>query len=155
MKWHKVLTVLLVAGLLLVSVSSVIASGKSTFFATLSGGEEVPPVDTLARGTAIFRLNHDRTELTYKLIVANIENVTAAHIHSGEVGVNGAVIVPLYTGGLIEGMFNGILAEGVISEVSLGEEAFGDLLEMIMAGETYVNVHTSEHPGGEIRGQVR
>jgi hypothetical protein len=155
MKWQKILTVVLVTGLLLITANTVVAAGKSTFFASLSGSEEVPPVETLTRGNVVFQLNQDRTELEYRLIVANIEDVTAAHIHMGVPGVNGPVLVTLYSGGLIEGRFNGILAQGVISGQSLGEEAFEDLLEMIIAGETYVNVHTTEFPGGEIRGQIR
>lgn len=155
MKWHKILAVFLLAGLLSVSVSTAYAGMNRNFVAPLSGGEEVPPVQTLSRGNAVFRLSKDGTELSFKLIVANIEDVFAAHIHDGGPGVNGPVIVGLYTGGQIEGRFSGILAQGVISEESLGEEAFASLLEKIMTGNAYVNVHTIENPGGEIRGQIR
>jgi hypothetical protein len=154
MKWTKVLAAILLVGLLSLSVGTVYAGMNRNFVAPLSGGEEVPTVMTLSRGNAVFKLSKDGTELSYKLIVANLEDVVAAHIHMGEQGVNGPVIVGLYTGGLIEGKFSGILAQGVISESSLGEEAFAELLEMIMAGDTYVNVHTLANPGGEIRGQI-
>ena len=51
-----------------------------------------PSVDTLARGVATFQLSDDGTELTYRLVVANIENVVAAHIHLAPAGVNGPVV---------------------------------------------------------------
>jgi hypothetical protein len=60
------------------------------FRAHLSGDEEVPAVDTRARGQTIFQLSKDGSELSYKLIAANIENITQAHIHCGAAGVNDA-----------------------------------------------------------------
>jgi hypothetical protein len=155
MKWHKIFGVVLLAGMLALSVSTSYAGMNRNFVAPLSGAEEVPPVDTLTRGNAILQLSSDGTELSYKLIVANIIDVTVAHIHLGAPGVNGPILVDLYTGGLIEGRFSGILAQGVISEASLGEVAFAELLELMMAGETYVNVHTLANPPGEVRGQIR
>lgn len=132
------------------------------FRAHLSGGEEVPPVTTEATGQAIFQLSKDGTELSYKLIVANIQNVSMAHIHVAPEGVNGPVVVWLYPSGpppqLIPGRSSGILGEGVITSDNLVGPLVGhslsDLVELIQAGETYVNVHTSQFPAGEIRGQI-
>ena len=123
------------------------AGMKMNFRTHLSGDQEVPAVETNATGQAIFQLSKDGMTLSYKLIVANIENVTAAHIHGAPVGVNGSVLVGLYTSGLIPGTTNGILAEGEIV-------ASESLVEAIKAGNTYVNVHTSANPRGEIRGQI-
>src|SRR5688572_3088447 len=64
---------------------------KKTFTAHLSGGNEVPANDSNGVGQVIFKLSDDGKSLDYKLIVANIENVTQAHIHCGEAGVNGPV----------------------------------------------------------------
>lgn len=128
----------------------------------LSGDQEPTPVDTKATGQAIFQLSKDGTALSYKLIVANIENVTMAHIHVAPVGVNGGVVVWLYPStpppSLIPGTTNGILAEGVITTADLRGSLMGknlsDLLDLMVAGQTYVNVHTTQNPGGEIRGQI-
>jgi hypothetical protein len=140
------------------------------FRAHLSGREEVPPVNTRAQGQAIFQLSKDGNELRYKLIVANIHNVTQAHIHCGAAGVNGPVVAWLYPDAppatLIPGRFNGILAEGTIDAVDVvarpdsaacpgGVANFDDLIAKIRSGEAYVNVHTSQFPPGEIRGQIR
>lgn len=133
------------------------------FTAHLSGDEEVPANDSKATGQAIFKLNEEEGVLYYKLIVANIENVRMAHIHLAPAGENGPVVVWLYPEGpppqLIEGRFQGVLAEGTITEDDLrgplGDSSFEDLISAIRNGNTYVNVHTIQFPGGEIRGQIQ
>lgn len=128
-----------------------------TFTAHLSGGQEVPPNDSQATGQAIFRLSADGTELHYRLIVANLENLTASHIHVAEAGFNGTVVAFLYAGP-ISGFFSGVLAEGVITSGNLVGPLAGhpleDLVNLMLAGSTYTNVHTTQFPGGEIRGQI-
>lgn len=153
-----------ILGLLLVVVL-VVASGatvaESNFRATLSSGEEVAavPIVSNARGQAVFQLSEDGTELYYKLIVANIDNVRASHIHLAQPGVNGGVVVflagPFPDGG---GRFDGVLAEGVITSADLINALAGQdlsvLIEHMESGNAYVNVHTTVYPGGEIRGQI-
>jgi hypothetical protein len=143
-----------------------------TIFVThLEGAQEVPPRDTDATGQAVFRLSPSGTALSYKLIVANIENVVAAHIHLGDAGVNGPVVAflagPFPPAG---GLSNGLLGQGTITSANLvGPLAGMDLSVLVAAmldGGTYVNVHTNDgvdptntgagdFPGGEIRGQVK
>lgn len=134
------------------------ARAVQSFRAHLTGDEEVPARPTNATGQTIFKLSKDGNQLSYKLIVANIENVFGAHIHVGEVGQNGGVVAFLYGGGLIDGRTSGILAEGVITADdligALEGQSLEDLLETMRAGSTYVNVHTTQYPGGEIRGQI-
>jgi len=154
MRKFKYLFAVFLVALLAFAVSSAYAAPPMNFRAHLAGGNEVPLVETQAQGQAVFQLNKDGSELSYKLIVANIEDVFAAHIHSAPPDVNGPIIAGLYTGGLIEGRFSGVLAQGVITEASLGEAAFAELLEQIMSGNTYVNVHTAANPAGEVRGQI-
>ncbi|WP_319481419.1 CHRD domain-containing protein [uncultured Draconibacterium sp.] len=127
----------------------------------LSGDNEVIPVETMATGQAIFQLSKDGTELSYKLIVDSIENVTMSHIHWAAEGENGLVVAWLYPSApppqLIEGYFS-VLAEGVIMDSNLVGPLEGmtviDLVDQIYAGKTYVNVHTVQNPGGELRGQI-
>src|SRR5262245_42819269 len=57
------------------------------------GDQDVPPHDTPAHGQAIFHLSADGTTMEYKLIVTNITNVVASHIHIAPVGVNGGIVV--------------------------------------------------------------
>jgi hypothetical protein len=140
-------------------VAGTAVAGNRNFRAHLSGDEEVPPVDTQGQGQVIFQLNRDGTELSYKLIVANIEDVTQAHIHLAPAGQNGPVVAFLF--GFVFGgvTTNGILAEGtLIADDLIGPLSGGglaDLINAMRAGNTYVNVHTIAHPPGESRGQIR
>jgi len=141
------------------------------FVAHLEGGQEVPVRETNATGQTIFTLSQDETQIQYRLMVANIDNVTASHIHLGAAGVNGPVVAFLAgdfpPGG---GGVQGVLGEGTITAASLtGPLAgmdFSVLVAAIRAGGVYVNVHTNDgvapantgpgdFPGGEIRGQLR
>ena len=136
-------------------------AGAGSLATHLSGGEEVPARQTRAQGQARFQLSPDGTQLRYKLIVA-IENVTQAHIHLGAFGTNGPIVVWLYPSAPpaqhIPGRTTGVLAEGVIDDADviglLAGQGVAGLLEQIAAGSTYVNVHTTLYPPGEIRGQL-
>jgi len=152
------------------SASSIAVNGQNAAV-PLSGDEEVPPVATRARGTAIFHLSSDGSALDYELIVANIENVVQAHIHIGAAGINGPIGVVLF--GLVApggGPANGPIAEGTLTAADfigpLAEMSMADLVAQMQAGNAYVNVHTDDgidpantgpgdFPGGEVRGQIR
>ncbi len=127
------------------------------FVTALSGYEEIPAVETNARGTAIFHLSKDGTELEFKLIVANIEDVFAAHLHLAPAGEEGNVVVSLLSSSP-SGRTSGVIAEGTITDADLVNDlvgqSLGDLIDAIEAGDIYVNVHTTANPGGEIRGQL-
>ena len=166
-------TVLVLAGILAISVGmsqSTANDFPANFRAHLSGDQEVPERLTNATGQALFRLSSDGTELKYRLIVANIDNVFGAHIHLGPQGSNGPVAVFLFgsvpPGG---GRIDGVLAEGTITSGDLVGPLAGQDLSVLLAsmetGGTYVNVHTSDGippnnsgPGdfasGEVRGQI-
>jgi hypothetical protein len=146
--------VALVLGAALVGFAPPAAAGDN-FVAPMSGDEEVPPVDTQATGVAKFKLRDDG--LAFKVNVANIENVIFAHIHCGAVGVNRPIGVTLFHGGPVT--VSGTLAQGVITAPDPGNACgWADLDAVVAAlesGDTYVNVHTTANPGGEIRGQVK
>ncbi len=135
------------------------ASLGMAFEAKLSGKEVVPAVETKATGEADFKLSKDGTELTYILKLKDIENVTAAHIHTGMMGANGGPVAGLFAGPKKEGKFSGELAKGTITDKSLvgplAGKKVGDLVEMIKGGGAYVNVHTDKYPDGEVRGQIK
>jgi hypothetical protein len=134
----------------------------ATFTAHLIGDEQLPPVDTLAVGQTVLRLSRNGDELHYRLVVANIEDVLQSHIHLAPAGANGPIVAWLYPDGPppvpIPGRFDGVLATGTITAADLlGPLAGGtleDLIEAIETGGAYVNVHTAQNPGGEIRGQL-
>ncbi len=144
-------------------VSIGVAADKSTrghtYKAKLSGSDVVPPVKTGASGEATFNKGKDTNEMTYKLHVKDLENATSAHIHEGKKGRNGPPVVSLFNGPRKETKFSGMLAEGTITAKDLSGSLKGktikDLIDMIEAGNAYVNVHTDKYPDGELRGQIK
>ncbi len=144
---------------MLLTASIGFSAQRGSFGASLSGSDAVPRVKTTARGEAVFKLAKNGTELTYKLTVSGIENVTAAHIHLGKQGKSGPPVVGLFAGPTKTGKFSGVLAQGVITRKellgSLSGKPVASLVKLIRSGDTYVNVHTDAHPEGEIRGQIR
>jgi len=140
-----------------------VAGAQATRFkATLSGADQVPAVDTTAAGTATFRLNAAGDTLNYTINVTGIQDPAAAHIHMAAAGKNGPPVVVLYPSDANPaqtGAFTGVLAKGSITAASLvgplAGKTLADLVEQIKAGNTYVNVHTKAHGGGEIRGQIQ
>lgn len=135
----------------------------------MTGDEEVPANDSRAQGQTNFQLNRAETELSYHLNVANIENVTQAHIHCGAEGVNGPVVLWLYPSAppatLIPGRSDGVLNRGTATATDVvarpdseacpgGVANFAELVEKMRSGDAYVNVHTLQFPPGEIRGQI-
>ncbi len=129
--------------------------GKA-FYALPVGGNETTPVETTATGYAFFWSEYGLEGLNYELIVDQIENATAAHIHQGPAGANGPVVAPLFQTDVPVDL-SGILAEGTILDDDLvgplAGETVDDLLMVMMTGDTYTNIHTEQNPAGEIRDQ--
>lgn len=129
------------------------------FFASLRGSEEVPPVRTLAFGTTVFRLSNDGRRLQYRLTVNRIRRLTEAHIHIGARGVNGPIVAFLFgftTPGISvnRGVVTGTITRNDLVGPLAGR-SLSELIQRMVAGNTYVNVHTEQNPDGEIRGQIR
>ncbi|MGH8912735.1 MAG: CHRD domain-containing protein [Acidimicrobiia bacterium] len=155
MKRFSVLMVILA----LATMGTAPALAANRNFAThLEGGNEVPAVSTSGQGQAIFQVAEDGASIDYKLIVANIEDVTMSHIHIGGAGVNGPVTVFLFGPNLAGVDVNGVLAQGTITASDLigplAGQPLSALIEAMESGNAYVNVHTLDNPGGEIRGQL-
>lgn len=119
--------------------------GASLFDATLSGANEVPPNGSAGSGRGVLALSDDAAMLYYRVMVADIEHITASHIHNAPAGANGPVVFTLFGG---SGTFDP--DNPVSGSVPMTDENVFDLI----AGNYYINVHTSHLPAGEIRGQV-
>jgi hypothetical protein len=119
--------------------------GFSPFAAMLTGDQEVPPVVSDASGKAVLAVNDDASKMYYRVLVNDVDGITASHIHKAPVGENGPVVFPLYTG---SGDFD---PDNPISGVlDLMDENIFDLL----SGDYYINIHTADNPPGEIRGRI-
>jgi hypothetical protein len=131
------------------------ATGSEVFRATLTGASEVPPSGSTATGSAV--ITNVGGLISFRVDVGNINNVTAAHIHGpAAVGVNAPVRLNMYVppAGTAPVSFTttGTLASGV-GTVPSGIST-DSLLVLLRNGNAYVNVHTTQFGGGEIRGQV-
>ena len=129
------------------------------FNAALTPEQEVqdPPVQSDARGRILLRVSPDG-DVHYRLMVTRIKDVTGAHLHLAPARQNGGVVVNLLGESPGPGPFQGILADGVITAADLVGPLAGmtmeALLDQIVAGNIYANVHTVAYPAGEIRGQL-
>jgi len=141
--------------------------------ARLRGVEEVPAVSTTGTGEFRGKANKDGTEIDYELTYTLEGAVQQAHIHIGQNGVNGGIVLFLCTNlgnapatvpappacPASPGEVSGTLtAANVVVQGSQGISAgeFSEILRAIRRGVAYVNVHSSpNHGGGEIRGQIK
>lgn len=158
---------LLVSALALCLTSLVAATATAAplnFRATLTGEQEVPPVDTTTRGTATIRADPGLTELRFEVRVTNGVAITQAHLHCARAGVNGPVVAFLF-GPADPGVnVSGQLASGRIENADIivtDGEPCGDAINNIAAlyaaileGRVYVNVHSEANPAGVVRAQL-
>jgi hypothetical protein len=143
-----------------------VVAGNEGFKASLTGtgevlspGSSTTPGTSLATGRAVFWMDEHGGALHFRLEVHNITGVFASHIHLNGAGVNGPVVVFLFSSATPTGTVNGLLSQGTITGANLTGPLAGhsldELLTDIRSGDAYVNVHTlPNHPGGEIRGQL-
>lgn len=107
---------------------------------TLSGGEEVPPVATQATGSGAITVNADMS-VSGSVTTTGVAG-TMAHIHVGRAGANGPPAITLTK--------TGDNAWAVPAGARLSEEQY----KAYRAGELYINVHSAQYKGGEVRGQL-
>ena len=166
-----------IAVIVLVSACSIaFAQGFKKISEFLTGYEEVPSVSTTGNGTFNARISNDESRIDWELSYSDLEGaVQQAHIHIGNVGVNGGISVFLCTNlgngpagiqpcpappATISGT---IVAADVSPNIPATQAArnqglntgeIDELIRAMRAGATYVNVHSTIWPGGEIRSQI-
>jgi hypothetical protein len=135
------------------------SSGERTFRPKLSGAEELPFVNTEAEGKAVFQISGGGDTLTYRLTISHIKDVTAAYIHKGKKGEIGSPVADLFTEPKKENISGTLFVEGKVEPYlligPLKGKSLNSLIELMEAGDAYVNIQTKKHPEGEIRGQIR
>ena len=130
------------------------AQAPTEFGAVLSGANEVPPVETTAQG--LFEASVDLTaaSVTFTLS-ADAAGITQAHIHAGGPEENGPIVAFLF--GPADPPVDGMSASGTLTAADLVGPFASDPIgfaQAVLAGGTYVNVHTLANQGGEVRGQI-
>jgi hypothetical protein len=137
----KIIPVIMLAGLLLTGSCKKDSTDEIvTFLATLNGASEVPATNSTATGSAT--LTYNKTTKIFNVVV-NYSGVTAtaSHIHKGATTESGGVIFG----------FNSPLTSPInYTSPALDATQETDLL----ANLYYVNIHSAQFPGGEIRGQL-
>jgi len=125
--------------------------------AKLSGKNEVPKVNSTAKGSASFKSK--KVNLTWKINITGLSNATGAQLYLGNKSVKGDIIVDLMKSSNRSQTPLGLLMNGKISASDLQGPLQGktvkDLKSAMNNSQTYVNILTSEHPDGEIRGTVK
>jgi hypothetical protein len=137
--------VALVAGLAFIAWSGAAQAAAETIKVPLSGAQQVPPVATKGEGMADITFDPGTRMVTWDITYSGLSSpVTMAHFHGpAAAGKSGPVAVWLTKKG--EPVSGPIKGEATLTP----EQA-----KQFEAGEWYVNVHTKDHPAGEIRGQV-
>ena len=167
--------VFLLAACVLVSAVA-LAQGFRNFKEFLTGYEEVPSVSTAGNGHFTARVR-GADEIEWQLSYSDLEGaIQQAHIHLGNVGVNGGITVFLCTNlgngpagtqacppppAVISGRIfaadvsPNIAATAGARTQGLNTGEIDELIAAMRAGATYVNVHTTMWPGGEVRSQIQ
>jgi glucose/arabinose dehydrogenase len=134
--------------------------GGNEFATVMTGAEENPPVTTEAKAVAHFQLQADGT-LAYEMWASGpILQATAAHIHLGAYTQNGPVVAFLFESATPRNFAAGdLIARGTLSNSNVIARpnftpTIANLAERIRQGRAYANLHTTAHPGGEVRGQL-
>jgi CHRD domain len=147
---HRLLTgaaIVVVAGV--TGIAGMVSAGGRPLSTDLSGAEEAPgPGDSDATGQADLTLNEGQGEVCFDLSWAQIDGtVVAAHIHVGDAGTPGPIVVPLFMGTAFAGTD---AASGCVDGVD------PDLIKAIRQNPSayYVNVHSTVFPAGAVRGQL-
>jgi hypothetical protein len=148
------IAVVIAVGAVTINSIGLTSGQEQKFMAELSSQEEVPPTDSQATGSAEFTpMGSD--SVMYNVNATNIEGVTAGHIHSGQQGENGPIVVTLFN---YDSPMNEVSESGSITadklEGPMAGKQLSDLATAMGNGSTYVNIHTEQNPNGEIRGQI-
>lgn len=162
MKLRWMIALLVAAGV--TAFAAAPASAQTfTLTATLTGDAEGSRtsngVQTGAFGSATVIVDMTARTVTYKVDVFNLPSgVTASHIHVGAKDAGaGPVVVPFdVTSNLSNDFgFSGVAKESTfILRPDQGIRSADDMFQAILGGNSYVNVHSTVNPGGEIRGQL-
>jgi len=137
---------MLCAGLALSGTLTLAQAAPVSFTVPLTGAQQVPPVQTSGSGSADLTYDPSTRVVTWNITFYGMSSqTTMAHFHGpAPAGKNAGVKLWLSQKGTME----------VTSPISGQATLSPDDAKIFEAGDMYINVHTKDHPNGEIRGQV-
>lgn len=167
---RRLVTIIAVIAVALVS-TIVFAQGFKRISEILTGYEETPSaVSTTGNGTFNAVISKDQSRIDWELSYSDLEGaIQQAHIHFGQKSVTGPISVFLCTNlgngpagtqpcpappATISGTILAADVTNLANERGISAGELEELIKAIRAGATYVNVHTTRWPGGEIRSQI-
>jgi hypothetical protein len=131
--------------------------GNGSLAADLNGAQAVPtPVITNATGTGTVVVSANQSSLSVSLSVTGLSStIQGAHIHFGAAGTNGPII---FNFALPSTAPPSLVINVVLTAANLLPQpavaSFPAAVDALLSGNTYFQVHTANHPGGEVRGQI-
>ena len=165
-----------IAVIALVSATAVVLAqgGFKRISEILTGYEETATtggaVSTTGNGTFTARISNDESQIEWQLTYNDLEGaVQQAHIHFGQKAITGPISVFLCTNlgngpagtqpcpappATISGTITAVDVTNLANERGISAGELDELIAAIRAGATYVNVHSTRWPGGEIRSQI-
>lgn len=133
-------------------------NNNNSSIVNLSGNQEVQSVDTNASGQAKVTLNEDRTALYYEITTTPASTFTspqtAAHFHLGARGENGPIVRTLNLQPVSATNGQRIYYEKGVWRNTDSEPLTQELVNHLLNGNIYINIHSEKYPDGEIRGQL-
>ena len=167
---RKAMVPMILLSIVVLAAAAPVHAQGGTAVARLRAFDEVPALSTPAGGFFTATINEDGTELNWELRYFNMEgNVTQAHLHFAQKGVNGGIMVFLCSNlgngpfgtqvcpadnGTVSGTIRAIDIIGGAAAQGIAPGELFSVLRGIRGGVVYANVHTTVFPGGEIRGQL-
>jgi len=164
------------AAFALLSISTLVLAqgGFKRISEILTGYEETGStggaVSTTGNGTFTARISNDESQIEWQLTYNDLEGaVQQAHIHFGQKAITGPISVFLCTNlgngpagtqpcpappATISGTITAADVTNLANERGISAGELDELIAAIRAGATYVNVHSTRWPGGEIRSQI-
>jgi hypothetical protein len=158
------------AALSIAVVAIAAANGDHGIREKLTGYQEVPALSTAGNGKFRASIDRKHSEIHYVLTYGGLESpATQSHIHFENKTNNGPIVVFLCTnlgngpagtqpcppnGGTISGTIRPADVGAGAAAQGLAAGEFDELVRAIKAGATYVNVHSTGRPAGEIRAQL-
>jgi hypothetical protein len=129
-----------IAVMALAACSGMMGGGGKTVPVNLTGAQEVPPVSTQGSGKGSFTIGGDGA-VSGSVTTTGVQGMMA-HIHQGARGQNGPVIIPL-------------TKSGDTYSAPAGAKLTEAQMSAFKAGNLYVNVHSPQNKGGEVRDQLQ
>ena len=128
-----------------IASAALVQAAPVSWSVPLTGAQQVPPVQTSGSGTADLTYDPATRVLTWSVTFSGLSSpATMAHFHgAAPAGKNAGVEIWISKKG--QAPSSPMKGEATLTEAQASQ---------LMAGDLYVNVHTKDHPAGEIRGQV-